>query len=75
MNLIEHLKEDVRFEESLKACMNCGVCTAICPAAEFYDYDPRRICDLVQRGATRYDIADSACRARRAARAATCRES
>lgn len=50
MNLIEHLKEDVRFEESLKACMNCGVCTAICPAAEFYDYDPRRICDLVQRG-------------------------
>ena len=30
--------------------MNCGVCTAICPAAEFYDYDPRRICDIVQRG-------------------------
>ena len=50
MNLIEQLKADVRFEESLKACMNCGVCTAICPAAEFYDYDPRRICDLVQRG-------------------------
>ena len=50
MNLIEQLKEDVRFEEALKACMNCGVCTAICPAAEFYDYDPRRICDLVQRG-------------------------
>lgn len=50
MNLIEQLKEDVRFEESLKACMNCGMCTAVCPAAEFYDYDPRRICDLVQRG-------------------------
>jgi len=50
MNLIEYLKEDVRFGESLKACMNCGVCTAICPAAEFYDYDPRRICDMVQRG-------------------------
>ena len=30
--------------------MNCGICTAICPAAEFYDYDPRRICDTVQRG-------------------------
>ncbi|MBP5327201.1 MAG: 4Fe-4S dicluster domain-containing protein [Bacteroidales bacterium] len=30
--------------------MNCGVCTAVCPAAEFYDYDPRRICDSVQRG-------------------------
>lgn len=26
------------------------MCTAVCPAAEFYDYDPRRICDTVQRG-------------------------
>ena len=50
MNLIEYLQNDVRFAEALKACMNCGVCTAICPAAEFYDYDPRRICDIVQRG-------------------------
>ena len=49
-NLINYLKEDVRFDESLKACMNCGMCTAVCPAAEFYDYDPRRICDTVQRG-------------------------
>lgn len=46
--LIDYLKKDVRFEESLKACMNCGMCTAVCPAAEFYDYDPRRICDAVQ---------------------------
>lgn len=30
--------------------MNCGVCTAICPAAEFYNYDPRIIVDSVQRG-------------------------
>jgi heterodisulfide reductase subunit C len=28
--------------------MNCGACTAICPAAEFYNYDPRQICDMVQ---------------------------
>ena len=28
--------------------MNCGVCTAICPAAEFYNYDPRLIVNLVQ---------------------------
>lgn len=48
--LIDYLKQDVRFEESLKACMNCGMCTAVCPAAEFYEYDPRRICDAVQRG-------------------------
>jgi heterodisulfide reductase subunit C len=42
------LLEDIRFEEGLNACMNCGVCTAICPAAEFYDYDPRKIVDAVQ---------------------------
>jgi heterodisulfide reductase subunit C1 len=46
--LYDKLMQDVRFEEGLKACMNCGVCTAICPAAEFYNYDPRQITDLVQ---------------------------
>ena len=46
--LYDQLKEDFRFEESLSACMNCGVCTAICPAAEFYKYDPREICNIVQ---------------------------
>lgn len=48
-NLYEQLEKDIRFEEGLKACMNCGVCTAICPAAEFYNYDPRQIVDTVQR--------------------------
>lgn len=44
----EKLREDIRFIEGLTACMNCGVCTAVCPAAEFYNYDPRQIMDLVQ---------------------------
>lgn len=35
-------------KEGLNACINCGTCTAICPAAEFYRYDPRRIADIVQ---------------------------
>lgn len=48
MTLYDHLKQDVRFIEGLKACMNCGVCTAICPAAEFFDYDPRMIAVEVQ---------------------------
>ncbi|MFN8135442.1 MAG: 4Fe-4S dicluster domain-containing protein [Bacteroidales bacterium] len=39
---------DIRFVESLKACINCGTCTAICPAAEFYNYDPRVIATTVQ---------------------------
>jgi len=46
--LYDLLLEDIRFEEGLNACMNCGVCTAICPAAEFYNYDPRKIVDTVQ---------------------------
>lgn len=47
--LTEKLKQDIHYIESLNSCMNCGVCTAICPAAEFYCYDPRVIVDTVQR--------------------------
>lgn len=47
-NLYDMLLEDVRFVEGMNACMNCGVCTAICPAAEFYNYDPRKIVSEVQ---------------------------
>ena len=42
------LLEDVRMHEGMKACMNCGVCTAVCPSAEFYNYDPRQIVNTVQ---------------------------
>ena len=42
------LMEDVRLREGLKACMNCGVCTGVCPSAEFYDYDPRKIVTIIQ---------------------------
>ncbi len=34
--------------EGLNSCMNCGVCTGVCPAAEFYSYDPRQIVSIVQ---------------------------
>ncbi|MCX6233183.1 MAG: 4Fe-4S dicluster domain-containing protein [Bacteroidetes bacterium] len=46
--LYDKLSEDVRFREGLKACIGCGTCTAICPAAEFYDYDPRILATTVQ---------------------------
>ncbi len=42
------LMEDPRFKEGLSSCMNCGVCTGVCPAAEFYNYDPRQIVSIVQ---------------------------
>lgn len=48
--LYDRLREDYRVKEGLKTCINCGTCTAICPAAEFYRYDPRKIVDTVQRG-------------------------
>ncbi len=42
------LMQDVRMREGLNSCMNCGVCTGVCPAAEFYNYDPRQIVTIVQ---------------------------
>ncbi|MFH0896264.1 MAG: 4Fe-4S dicluster domain-containing protein [Bacteroidota bacterium] len=47
-SLYTKLAEDVRLAEGLKACINCGTCTAICAAASFYNYDPRQIADTVQ---------------------------
>ena len=46
--LYDKLASDVRLEEGLVACINCGTCTAVCPAAEFYKYDPKRIVNIVQ---------------------------
>ena len=46
--LLEKIKDDVRYKEGIHACMNCGACTAICPAAEFYEYDPRVLINIVQ---------------------------
>lgn len=55
MAYLAELQNDVRFIEGLKACINCGTCTAICPAASFYDYDPRQIAITVQNG-SEHDI-------------------
>lgn len=42
------LMADVRMQEGLKACINCGICTGVCPSSQFYRYDPRQIVDIVQ---------------------------
>ena len=47
--LYNELCKDYRFKEGLKTWINGGTCCAICPAAEFYHYDPRKIIDTVQR--------------------------
>ena len=46
--LYEKLMTDCRLIEGLKACINCGTCSAICPAAEFYQYNPKNITNIVQ---------------------------
>lgn len=48
MDYYKELSSDVRFVEGLTGCLHCGTCTAICPAAEFYNYDPRIIAETVQ---------------------------
>lgn len=48
--LCDRLMQDYRMKEGLNACIGCGTCTAICPAAEFYRYDPRQIVCRVQEG-------------------------
>lgn len=57
MNLLQKLQDDIRYQEGLNACINCGTCTAICPAAAFNNYDPRNIVDAVQH-ANEDDIRD-----------------
>jgi len=44
------IQADPRYAEACRSCINCGVCTAICPAAGYYDYDPRVIVNLVREG-------------------------
>lgn len=48
INLFEELEKDYRFKEGFHTCINCGTCTAVCPAAEFYNYDPRKVVSIVQ---------------------------
>jgi len=47
-DLFKIIEKDVRYIEGLKACINCGTCSAICPAASVCDYDPRIVMDTVQ---------------------------
>ena len=47
-HLFEELEKDYRFREGYHTCINCGTCMAVCPAAEFYRYDPRKIVAIVQ---------------------------
>ena len=47
--LFDEVKADLRFEEYLYGCYECGVCVAACPSARFYDFSPRKIAQAVAR--------------------------
>ena len=35
------------YEHELFGCLNCGICTATCPSAHYYDFSPREIVQLL----------------------------
>jgi len=47
--LFSAVKADLRFEDYLYGCYECGICVAVCPSARFYDFSPRRIAQAVAR--------------------------
>ncbi len=48
---LEEIFTDIRehplFDHELYGCLNCGICTATCPAAHYYDFSPREIVQLL----------------------------
>lgn len=41
--LYKAVSEDPHFLEAVKGCLECGNCTATCPAAAKNDYDPKEV--------------------------------
>ena len=35
------------YDHEIHGCLNCGICTATCPSAQYYDYSPREIVQLL----------------------------
>ena len=48
---LEEIFEDIRshpvYHHEIHGCLNCGICTATCPSAHYYDYSPREIVQLL----------------------------
>lgn len=48
---LEAIFNDIRshplYDQELYGCLNCGICTATCPSAHYYDYSPREIVQLL----------------------------
>jgi len=48
---LEQIYRDIEshplYDQELYGCLNCGICTATCPSAHYYDYSPREIVQLL----------------------------
>ena len=47
--LFDEVKGDLRYDEYLYGCYECGICVAACPSARFYDFSPRKIAQPMAR--------------------------
>jgi heterodisulfide reductase subunit C len=47
--LFDEVTSDVRYNDYLYGCYECGICVAACPSARFYDFSPRRIAQAAAR--------------------------
>ena len=47
--IFRDIQENVRYDNELNGCLNCGICTATCPAAHYYDFSPREIVSELDR--------------------------
>jgi heterodisulfide reductase subunit C1 len=45
--IFHDIQADQRYDHELNGCLNCGICTATCPSAHYYDYSPREIVQLL----------------------------
>ena len=45
--IFQDIQDDLRFDHELNGCLNCGICTATCPSAHYYDFSPREIVQLL----------------------------
>ena len=45
--IFQDIQSDFRYDHEINGCLNCGICTATCPAAHYYDYSPREIVQLL----------------------------
>src|SRR5689334_5352665 len=45
--IFDDIRSHPLYDHELHGCLNCGICTATCPSAQYYDYSPREIVQLL----------------------------